>query len=363
MQRLLPPQAALRTRLLTDLERHDECLFAVAYLKNDGVEAIAEVVERRLESPSFSLRIVCCASDFITDPSALRRLLDMSRRRRGSLKLRWHKEEGFHAKAYGFKRSRRADPTVLIGSANLSGKALGADSGELGVAAIGTAMAPHAWTAMERFWDDAEDVTPSRLKTYEEAYTRYRSKARAANSEVNRWRERFRRRRSTAITRSASSSSIFIEHGSSMSTEKWEHMERVLQHAERTHDMEIAKGWYVYDVRKEVEALPIHTNIVHVHWNSDTDAKLGASQIRIVRFDGSIPVPDPNTGKTLWLVYFKAVRGTVVRWSASSHQRVSAILAKHGLTWRSLNNMSGYLRGRRRVILTLLKDLKRFSRE
>ncbi len=77
------------------------------------------------------------------------------------LELRWSCTQEFHAKGYGFRVTKTAAPTVVLGSANLTGKALGVDSGELGVQLTASTLADAAWAALEDFWEDGKPVTPA----------------------------------------------------------------------------------------------------------------------------------------------------------------------------------------------------------
>ncbi|HTR55013.1 MAG TPA: hypothetical protein VMJ10_30215 [Kofleriaceae bacterium] len=359
--RLLVPEAPLSATLLAELERNNDCLFAVAYLSLDGVAVMADAIGKRLNRSRFALRVVCRADDLVTDPAALEKLLELGRRRRGRLQVRWHRDAGFHAKVFAFRASKGAQPTVFVGSANVSGKALGIESGELGVGLARSALSMAAWDAAEAFWEAGDTVTAASLAAYRSAYERRRAKLRAADKEVTQWRKRFRiRRRQSVITRTIAGDSLFIEHGGPLPKEEWQKVDAARVDAKRLYDIEAPAGWYVYEERRDALAVPKTRDIIHVHWRSRDDPSRGASCIRIVRLDRRIEIPNPEGGK-YWLLYFRTIRGARASWPASLHAKATRVLERLGLAWRSLERMSGYLRGRRRSLLLALQRLKRLS--
>ena len=178
---ILGPEDVVGNWLVELLKRNADCLWAVAYLKaaalKKGIEA---ALVARVPRERFRLRIVFQDYGFGTEPEALDLLRTIGKRRSGSIELRWSRTEAFHAKGYAFRQSAKALPQVIVGSANLTAKAIGADSGELGVRLAPTKLSADAWDVMEAFFDDAKVVTNPWLEEYRTAYAAHQKASAAA---------------------------------------------------------------------------------------------------------------------------------------------------------------------------------------
>src|SRR5436853_312460 len=135
---------ALSGFLSSLLAKNLDCLFGVAYVDKAGLELLTDEIRWRMNKARFRLRLIFQSEDLVTEPAALEELREIGNRGQGSIELRYALR-GFHAKAYGFRRGAHNAPTVLIGSANLTRKAIGVNSGELGVQLAESALAKEAW--------------------------------------------------------------------------------------------------------------------------------------------------------------------------------------------------------------------------
>lgn len=102
---------------------------ATAYVTNSALDSILPAL--RKASYAGPVRIIAGIKDSFTEPSALRRLLTVSRERGEVFKIKLSRDPHFHWKAYYVVNGKTA--TAIIGSSNLTSDGLGT-SGELNIA-------------------------------------------------------------------------------------------------------------------------------------------------------------------------------------------------------------------------------------
>ncbi len=342
--RLLQPQVPLRDTLVAELERSNVCIFAVAYINLDAVRILADALVQRLDRARFTLRVVFRASDLGTEPAALDELLRLGKGRKGMLQMRWSSVQEFHAKAYGFRATKAAPPTVVLGSANLTGKALGVDSGELGIQLAASTIADAAWAALEDFWKDGKPVTSAWLKEYRRRYERKEKKAFNANAEVSAWAQKFRRRRRFVPKQNLEIQPLFVDQAEPASAEETALVDRAL---ERRQSESPVGDWYLCASRAEAFAIPRDKNVIQVFWYS-TNASLGVKSISVLQLSNRLRIVDPKDRSVYWLVYFSPMRGARLSLRRRDRERNQERLKRHGYDWESFGKVRGYV-GRGKV--------------
>lgn len=345
--RLARPELALRDLLNAKLAQSTECIFAVAYIDRLGVAAVRDVLEERLRKKSFRLRVLFRATDVRAEPAALEDLLRLAAGARGVLEVRYSRHPKFHAKAFGFRRSRAARPSVILGSANLLDAALSVDSGELGVLLHRSAAADEAWGILEDFWGDGRPVTPAWLASYRERHEDIRQKSKAADRAIRRWAKGIKRQRRSFHLPDLVAERFYVVQTEWLDADTQAKAERAVKEAEAS-EIEVPDGYYTWRERPD---LPADANILEVFW-SGKDARL----VRLVRLQKVVRVVDPKSEKRLWLVGFMAVRRGRLNLRLRDAVRNERRLARHGLSWRDLD-ASGYVRGRRKRLVAALHVL------
>jgi hypothetical protein len=357
MNHLLRPEVALRDRLVAEIEQNTYCIFAVAYMDIAGVEAVAEAISRRMDGARFSVRVLFRGRDLATDPAAIERLRQLSKVGRGTLAVRWSRARKFHAKAFGFRRTRTARPTVLVGSANLLGGALATDSGELGVSLSSSGLADDAWEALEAFWEQGQDVTPGWLEEYARRYKRRQQKLKAARAEEDAWTKRFPATKRLVRRRSLAGEPLFLDHVRPISREERKMVENAIKYTTATSDVEVPDDWVKCAGQADAFATPDRRNILLLNWFSADHSSIGTREISIVRLTRRLSVQSPK-GKRIWLIHFAPMRGMRLRLRKVDRLRSERVLRRRGLSWKALWSMnSGYLRGRRKRLCAAIRDL------
>lgn len=354
--RLLQPEVALQETLITELGRNNDCLFAVAYINLAAVKALADTLARRLEQTRFSLRVVFRASDLCTDPAALDELLRLKRGRSGTLELRWSTTQEFHAKAYGFRATKASGSTVVLGSANLTAKALGMDSGELGVHLAVSTLADTAWTALEDFWEEGKPVTPAWLREYRKHYARKEKKAQKANAEVSTWGKKFRRRKRFLPKQNLEIQPLFVDQVEPASSEEMKLVNRALDATKKSEPLKLPDNWVLCANRAAAYAVPYGRNVIQMFWFS-SNASLGVKTISVVRLVKRRRVVDPKDGSVHWILYFLPMRGARLSLRRRDRKQNLVLLARLGFDWESLGEIQGVLRRGKFRFLRAIKQL------
>src|SRR3569623_1794874 len=355
---LVGPQLALRDVLIARLALSNDVIFAVAYLGADAIATLEHALRKRLERARFALRVVFRASDLQTEPEAIDALIALSKVGAGRVEIRWSQLKKFHAKGYGVRASTKAPPSVIVGSANLTSGAIAVDSGELGVELSNSGLAEQAWDTLESFWSSARPVTPAWLKKYRRAYDRRKKKEQAALAEARRWARRMPSIRRTLALPALHKEALFIEQVYPPTSEEMDLVNRARDDAKSSAEIEFSSDWVWCERRDVALQISLDRNLLKLEWFSDDDHTLGVRHMTIARLTRRpIRVVDPQSGTPFWLLFYTPVRGTRVVLRRRDSDRNEARLKKHGLSWRSLANMGGYVRGRRPALLKALRSL------
>ncbi|MBK7702673.1 MAG: DEAD/DEAH box helicase family protein [bacterium] len=146
----------LLERLLSDLDAANKFDLAVAFILPSGVDLLEDHI-RDLLSRGGTARILTGDYQFVTDPLALQRLLDLP----GSLELRIYqcRERSFHPKAYLIS-SNSGQWSAYVGSSNLSRTALceGVEWNYRIESATDTAGLAEVQAAFEALWADPQTL-------------------------------------------------------------------------------------------------------------------------------------------------------------------------------------------------------------
>jgi len=356
MHRICGPETPVLESLIFELRRSTDCLFTVAYLDEAVLSKIEYEIEEQLKRPRFRLRILFRASDAFVDPEAIERLRQLGLRRAGRLEVQYSSTRKFHAKAFGFKMTKSAGPTVILGSANLTGAAMDFDSGELGVQLAPGPVANGAWSAMERFWSEGRAVTPQWLRTYERAYKRIRRGRKPADQDCEKWKKRFKGpRQSPTGKHDFGAESLFIEHVKPLSDDERAEVEEALK-KRGVEDLQTPDRWTCYEYRKDARAVPRQSNILIFQWRT-TNVADGLEEVSISRLqEGPIPLRT-RSGERLWLLYFAHIRGRRVRLLKKDHARHTRALKTSGLSWTMLERTPQIPRGRKASLLEFVRRL------
>ena len=171
--KLIPPDQPLLDELLYALHHSNDCLFGVAYISNpdeSDLRPLFETIERRSVESKFRLRVLFRSVDVRTHPDAIASFIKLAKETNGRIAIR-SGDENFHAKAYGFKKQRSDPAKLIIGSANLSPKAVRHLSGEMSVRISENEAAETAWEVLESLFDQGADPSiPGWMEKYRQKY-------------------------------------------------------------------------------------------------------------------------------------------------------------------------------------------------
>lgn len=160
------------------LKKSEQALFAVAYISRAAVKEIEKSLRAALRR-GLQLDVVFRHGDYFTDPGALDLLHELGEARgAGRISLYPANDARFHAKFFGFRTNSKAAPVVLLGSSNLTGKALGFGSGEVNVLLESSPQATEVWDLMLGYCGDV--IGPTWIDAYRarwKAVRKARSKA------------------------------------------------------------------------------------------------------------------------------------------------------------------------------------------
>jgi HKD family nuclease len=346
--RLVRPEMALRDLLLARLEASDDCLFAVAYIDRPAVQSLRSTLAERLKRRKFALRVLFRASDLRTDPAALDEILDLGAAGDGTVALRYSLHPKFHAKAYGFRRSKTGPCSVVIGSANLLKGAISTDSGELGVLLENSSSAEEAWGVLDDFWTEGRRVTGAWLKAYRSKHAEAARKAAAAARTTEGWAKSFRRQRRSFPLPDLETEPFHVVSTEPRGAAMHQKVSRAAA-AARANEIEIPDGYYTWD---EEPLPPRDTNLLELF-----ETGKGLRRVRLVRLGKVVRVVDPYTKERIRLVGMVQARGGRLELRAANHLRNESKLARRGLSWADLEGLSGQPRGRRPRLLAALYAL------
>ncbi len=284
---------------------------------------------------------------FFTNTHAIRRLLHAAKS--SQVEIRYSSHPKFHAKAYGFRRSKGASPTVLLGSANLTEGATAVDSGELGIRLDGNTLASEAWDVLEGFWEQGRTVTTRWLADYESKFNKLEAKRAAARKAQSRWwktRLKGGRQAKPDLTKEK----FFVVSTSPMPKAEQDE----LKAAAKTVDLELPTAYYWYSQRKEADRIPRDRQVVELLQTVKQDRIKAISVVRVRR---PFLLVDPSDNSKNWIVPSIPTRGGTLVIPVSKAAVYEKRLKALGLSWSKLAAMEGGLRGRRRLFLQALKAL------
>ncbi|NRR05927.1 DUF3427 domain-containing protein [Brevibacillus sp. RS1.1] len=160
--------------LKTELNTADQADFMVSFIRWSGLQLLLRPFDELLKNGK-KVRIITSAYMSITEPKALRRLMEMEH---VEVRMFQSGKTSFHTKAYLFSRLSSLN-TVLIGSSNLS-KAAISSGYEWNVKlpdAPHTPIYQHAKQLFEDLWNDSRAIplTEEFINQYEEIYQQTRS--------------------------------------------------------------------------------------------------------------------------------------------------------------------------------------------
>jgi HKD family nuclease len=346
------PADALSSWIADGLRRRRDILFTVAYWDVPGVEAVLDALKKRLERPRARVRILFQDHAFLTEPEAIRRVLGIRRGRAGTLELRYAGKalRRFHSKAYGFRGAQRTE--VLLGSSNATGKALGPDSGEMNVYLSGR-IAEAAWSVMDHYWSEGQEVNRAWLKRYARAHARYQELAAAANALVERWRGPSKPR----LRYRPWNGRVTVEHTYPFSKDE-ERRHRSRLKAAKDEGVEVPAKYIAMTGRNDAFEIARAGEVLDVFWRAPGDVDRGLHSMGFIRVGGVQRVGNARLG-TRWLVGYSDVRGTRIRLQRRHARRVEAVLRRHGYSYGTFAGVSGRIRGRKELMKAVYVDLQR----
>lgn len=343
---LIPPEESLRAVLTTEIDTALDALITVAYVDDKGAEALADALRRRLaRTSSFRVRILFRTTDYFTAPTALRTLRVLAPHGHADrVQLRASTHPKFHAKAFGFRRGKGSAPTVILGSANLLGGALDADSGELGVALRDGPAALDAWSALERFWNSGRKIDKAWLDAYAKHYQKLAKQRAALKAALDKLPKP--RRRDDLARSGDLPAALYVKGSSNLSRARVAEIEEAAHHDE----VELPAGYYACETRPAADMVP-RGPFVDVTFDR---AYARILDVSAVRTESPVRVRSAST----WLVPYKTVRGSRKPFQRKDQARIERALAKHGLSlhWLATRN-DGYLRTKRLPLLKAFADL------
>lgn len=351
----IPSEQSLTSILQADLDNARSALWCVAYVDRDAVEILKPKLERLLRSKSRSLRILVKTDDFRTDPDALVTLLDLKKSSPGLLQLSYCNQTAFHAKFYGFKTKRFV--VAIVGSANLSRKALGPDSGELGVRLTGSEHAATTWDAAERLWRNGIEITPRWLTSYRSRVEELRKKEKAAARLRAKW---IPRNRSLSLPPPTEKEPIWLTTTTDMTDTQSKEYQSALKAAYRNDEVDADfNGGTAYWGRHNKPPIPADALTVSL----DFSRKNTLRQIRLIRPLAPVLIQEPKRGRWIWILPSSTIRGSTQRFGINDAKRVDGVLRRHGLNRHTLVSKKDQRLRKGTVLLQLVNELKKIPRE
>lgn len=343
---ILLPQHSLLAHLQDELREAEVCLATVAYLDAAVGDQLAAALHQRMaDGRPLAFRILVRTRDYFTSPHALRTLLALTPRDGATIELRWSTHDKFHAKAFGFRTTPAAPPRVLIGSANLLSRAVGTDSGELGVWVDGGDAAAEAWNALEAFWSEGDRITPAWLGAYEKQHAAIAARRAAVDALIARVPKP--RRRSDLERPTAVPDALYVKVGSWMS----EGRAAELDEAAEAQGVELPEECYE---STEAEARRLREVSPFLDLTFD-GARLNL--VSLISTGEPFPFRETRRSAPVWLVPWKVVRGSTLAFRDRDFPRIATIFDKHRLGGWLQNPTEGFLGARRTRLLQCLADL------
>jgi|JI10StandDraft_1071094.scaffolds.fasta_scaffold09712_9 hypothetical protein len=242
----------------------------------------------------------------------------------------------------GFRTTPAAPPRVLIGSANLLSRAVGPDSGELGVWVDGGDAAAEAWNALEAFWSEGDRITPAWLSAYEKQHAAIAARRAAVEARVPKPRRRNDLERPTAVP-----DALYVKVSSWMS----EGRAAELDEAAEAQGVELPEECYE---STEAEARRLREVSPFLDLTFD-GARLNL--VSLISTGEPFPFRETRRSAPVWLVPWKVVRGSTLAFRDRDFPRIATIFDKHRLGGWLQNPTEGFLGARRSRLLQCLADL------
>lgn len=356
---ILGPEDEIQQWLEALLEGNLDCVFAVAYITAKVVTALTPVITRRLSRQRFRLRVVFQDQGFRTDPEAIESLLQLSKVGSGSVEIRWSKSPEFHAKGYSFRHSSTKDPTVILGSANLTGKATGSDSGELGVCLGPSKLSAEADMVIRGFFEDGKRVERSWLDEYTEAFRRHRAASGAARKLEGKWKPVRSKRQASSPNRNLSDEPLYVTNVYRFEKEEIAARDRAIKALEEETG-ETPRSYIMVWSKAELRDFPLNKNILVLFWRDSDSPDAGLIRVRVMRLRRPPRKSrDPRTGKPVWFIDTVTCRGTLASRSKSQLKADTAALARLDVGWKWLSaaGEAGRSGRRKQKLLAFLKRL------
>ncbi|MFL5348736.1 MAG: restriction endonuclease PLD domain-containing protein [Hyalangium sp.] len=323
---VIAPEQALADLLQTRLDDANNCLWCVAYVDRQAVKRLLPALERLLKSKSRSLRFMMKTDDFRTEPEALDMLLTLKKDSRGRLDLRYCGQPSFHAKFFGFKSL--GDLVAIVGSANLSQKALDPGSGELGVQLTGKAHAKMAWDAAERFWTDGFAITRPWLAKYRAKVEKLKKMEKASSDLRESLRPRARHPRLPAPSNKEPLWFTAISH---MTSDDQKTYDSALRSARRKGEVDQSfSGGTVYWGFNNKPLIPAQALAVQLTFSDHASEKL-LKQVCLIRTRAPARFQDPKSKRWLWVLPSPSIRGSSRKFTNRDKAQADKILRIFGL--------------------------------
>lgn len=185
------PSGRFGDRLTTRLKRARRAILATAFFTQDACEELLDPLQTALALGA-KIGILLGRYDYVTEPRAVRALLEIAQHHPGRLDVRFDAEFRFHYKAATFFE-RHGRCAAMLGSSNLTPKGMN------GLGELNLELLNHAATAKRihaHLADRLADGLPAAavLPDYEERYLYYAklrtALARARGAGERRWRRR-----------------------------------------------------------------------------------------------------------------------------------------------------------------------------
>ena len=165
-----PPRSKVIHTLCRELETCSSFEFSVAFITSGGIMMLLQSL---YEAKKRGVKGKILTSDYLgfTDPKALSLLLN----KLDNIEIKMYRGDPFHAKGYLFHYENNNYSSILIGSSNITQKALSTNR-EWNIRLISLETGEVFRKVHEEFvdaWDKAFDVSPAMLIQYEQYYNNY----------------------------------------------------------------------------------------------------------------------------------------------------------------------------------------------
>ena len=166
-----PPRSKVLTTLLKELDSCTSFEFSVAFITSGGLAMLQQGLH---DAEKRGVKGKILTSDYLTftDPNAIEHLMTMF----SNIDVRVYSEKSFHAKGYLFHHSDQGYSSLVLGSSNITHKAL-ATNREWNVRLVSLTdgeLLQKTQAEFDMVWQEAVIVSPLWLTHYREIYDRYR---------------------------------------------------------------------------------------------------------------------------------------------------------------------------------------------